>query len=205
MAQDITSLHALLDVIEKDTVNVSRVSLGEIMESVGSRSFGPLLLIAGLVTVTPVIGDIPGVPVMMGLLVLLTALQLLCGRKHFWLPQWLLKRSVKRQKICKMLSWLRKPAARIDSVLHHRLPALTHGPGVAMIALATIAIALVMPAMELVPFSVNIAGALHDIATPTIAAAIGKAADLRLARLPPVHSRLIWRPTTKKNSVISAT
>lgn len=159
MARDISSLNQLFDVIEQDAVHTNQVSLGEIMDAVGSRSFGPLLLIAGIVTITPVIGDIPGVPVIMGLLVILSAIQLLVGRKHFWLPQWLLKRSVKREKICAMLRRLRTPAARIDRLLHHRLTLLTHGPGVAVIALASIAIALVMPAMELVPFSVTLAGA----------------------------------------------
>ena len=159
MSADITNLNELLDVIERDAINADRVSLGEIMKAVGDRSFGPLLLIAGLVTVMPLIGDIPGVPVMMGLLVLLTAVQILLRRRHFWLPQWLLKRSVKRETICKLLEKLRKPAGWIDGVLHHRLSVLTHGPGIVVIALATIAIALVMPAMELIPFSVNVAGA----------------------------------------------
>lgn len=32
--------------------------------AVGRRSFGPTLLLAGLVTLAPIVGDIPGVPVL---------------------------------------------------------------------------------------------------------------------------------------------
>ena len=46
------------------------------------RAFGLLLLLAGLVMVLPLIGDIPGVPVVMGLLVLVVAAELLFRRHH---------------------------------------------------------------------------------------------------------------------------
>jgi len=52
------------------------------------------LLVAGLVMLAPIIGDIPGVPVMMGVLVVLMAGQLLFRREHLCLPRCLLKRSV---------------------------------------------------------------------------------------------------------------
>src|SRR5690606_34742905 len=53
------------------------VSLDAILDEIGRRSFGPLLLVAGLITLAPIIGDIPGVPGLMGLLVLLIAGQVL--------------------------------------------------------------------------------------------------------------------------------
>ncbi len=52
----------------------------EIVEAVGERSFGSILLLAGIITLTPLIGDIPGVPSIMGLIVFLIAIQLLIGR-----------------------------------------------------------------------------------------------------------------------------
>ncbi len=45
------------------------------MQAVGSRSFGPLLLVAGLVTLSPA-GDVPGVPTIMAAFVFLVAGQL---------------------------------------------------------------------------------------------------------------------------------
>lgn len=65
----------------------NRVSLDSILRVIGRRSFGPLLLVAGLVMVLPVIGNIPGVPTAMGVFVLLTTGQLLFRREYIWLPQ----------------------------------------------------------------------------------------------------------------------
>lgn len=41
--------------------------LHDVLDIIGHRSFGPLLLFAGIVMLAPVVGDIPGVPVLMGL------------------------------------------------------------------------------------------------------------------------------------------
>lgn len=135
------------------------VTLDEIMEAVGRRSFGPLLLLAGLVVLAPLVGDIPTVPTIMALLVLLVAVQLLLRRDEFWLPGWLLRRSVERKKIRKAVGWLRRPAGWVDRVLSPRLKALTGDAGAVAVALACILIALAMPPMEFIPFSANIAGA----------------------------------------------
>lgn len=148
----------LLDRIGEAGENGDKVSLGEVVESVGRRSFGPLLLLAGLITLAPLIGDIPGMPTIMGILVLLVAVQLLMNRKHFWLPQWLLKRSVSREKLCKGVEWLRPAAGFLDRWLRPRLTPLVKGAGTRAIAVVCIIIAAAMPAMEVVPFSANGAG-----------------------------------------------
>ena len=135
------------------------VSLESILNVVGRRSFGPLLLLAGLVMVLPVIGDIPGVPVLMGLLVLLVAAQLLFRRKHIWLPRWLLKRSVTVEKLNKGVGWLQSPARFIDRFLRPRLTRLTSAAGQYVIAALCCVIALLTPVMEIVPLSANVAGA----------------------------------------------
>lgn len=153
-----TNLEQLLDRIEK-AAEEERVSLGAILERVGRSSFGPLLLVAGLITLAPLIGDIPGVPTIMAMFVLLTAGQLLFRRNYIWLPRWLLKRSVARNKLCKALGWLRRPARFVDRLLRSRLTIFTQGAGIYAIAVGCIVIAAAMPAMELVPFSANGAGA----------------------------------------------
>ncbi|QOR40984.1 exopolysaccharide biosynthesis protein [Billgrantia diversa] len=135
-----------------------RVTLGNVLNEVGRRSFAPLLLVAGVITVLPVVGDIPGVPTLMALLVLLVAVQLLFRAHHFWIPKFLLNRSVSKKKLDKAVSWSRRPARFLDKFLKPRLTFLTHGPGVVAVALACIVIALAMPPMEVVPFTANGAG-----------------------------------------------
>ncbi|WP_447555216.1 exopolysaccharide biosynthesis protein [Vreelandella sp. EE22] len=153
-----TNLTELLQTLEQKARDMSRVSVKDIVDAVGHRSFAPFLLIAGLVTLAPVISTVPGIPSLMGLLVLLVSAQLLAGRKTFWLPAWLLKRSVSRKSFDKALHLMEKPAQWIDSLLGVRLQWMTGRVGIRATAVACLLIALAMPPMELVPFSVNGAG-----------------------------------------------
>lgn len=157
--QKFRSLGQLLDRMDEICRTCQRISLGEILEVVGPRSFGPFLLLAGLITLAPIIGDIPGVPTLIGITVFLIAIQLLVGRKRFWLPGWLRKRSVAGDKFRRGLEMVRRPAGFIDRFLRARLTFLTGGPMTRIIAVLCLLIAAVMPPMELVPFSANVAGA----------------------------------------------
>ncbi|MDO8861037.1 exopolysaccharide biosynthesis protein [Haliea sp. E1-2-M8] len=133
------------------------VTVGDILEAVGTRSFAPLLMLTGTLLVSPLSG-IPLFPSMMALIVLLVSLQMLAGRRHFWLPRWLLQRTLPRQKLLRILEWLQTPCATIDRYLQPRLTYLVRGPSTVLIALTCLAIAVMMPAMELVLFSSSIAG-----------------------------------------------
>lgn len=154
---DPTDLEGVLDRIV-EAADRDQVSVEMVLDAVGRRSFGPILLLAGLVTLAPIIGDIPGVPTIMGVLVLLTGGQLLVGRRSFWLPRALLTRSLAGDKVHRAVSWLRRPAHWIDSIIRPRLPMFVRGAAIHVIAVICIAIALAMPPMELVPFSANGAG-----------------------------------------------
>ncbi len=153
------NLEELLDKIEEAADQGSdHITLEDILNVVGRRSFGPLLLVAGIITLAPVIGDIPGVPSIMGMIVFLIAIQLLLRIEHFWLPGWLLKRSIEQKKLKKGLKWVRKPAQFIDRYVKQRLNKFTTGTATYVIAIVCMIIALAMPVMELVPFSANGAG-----------------------------------------------
>lgn len=153
------SLQELLDRVQKISQKEGDVTVEEIIEMVGDRSYGPLLLISGLITLAPIIGDIPGVPTILGAIVFLFSVQLLFGREHFWLPKFLLNRSVSSKKMNKGIEWLQPPASWIDKLLKPRLRLLVKDTAVYIIAFMCLMIASVMPIMELVPFSANAAGA----------------------------------------------
>jgi hypothetical protein len=57
-----TNLEQLLDQIDRTAENNEHVTQRAVIEALGHRSFGPLLLMAGLVILAPLIGDIPGIP-----------------------------------------------------------------------------------------------------------------------------------------------
>ncbi|MEX0772776.1 MAG: exopolysaccharide biosynthesis protein [Balneolales bacterium] len=158
MYQNINSVEQLLDCIEKIGPDEERISMNAILEAVGTQSLGPSFLIAGLITLAPLIGDIPGVPTIMGIFVFLTAGQLLLFRENLWFPKWLLNRSISRDKLHKALKWLHRPGRFIDRLLKPRLTIFVQGAGIFFIGVACTIVALVMPLMEFIPFSANIAG-----------------------------------------------
>jgi hypothetical protein len=154
----ISSLAELLDAIEAGVEKEQDISVDQILDEIGHRSFGPFLLAAGLVLIAPGVGDLPGVTSTVGVAVLVVSGQILFGRKYIWLPRWLRTRTVSDKKLCKAIGWLRKPAGYIDRLLKVRLTQLTTGWGTRAIAAITVLIALATPMLELILFSANLAG-----------------------------------------------
>nr|WP_290701939.1 exopolysaccharide biosynthesis protein [Halomonas sp. UBA3074] len=157
MDQPLQNLEQMLERIGKLTHQNDHVSLGMVVEAIGSRSFGPLLMLIGITLFSPLSG-IPGMSFFMAIFVLLVAVQMLIGRKKFWLPAFILNRSVEHAKLQKALDWLSKPARGIDRVLKPRLTFLVHRSGSYGIAMLCVIVGLCMPLMELVPFSSSAAG-----------------------------------------------
>jgi len=160
MPPEAERLQDVLDQIDEARGDTAKVSLEDVLESVGRRSFGPLLVLAGLFVLAPVVGDVPGVPTAVGVFVSLIAAQLAFGRERFWIPKWLLERSVASEKLERPLRWLQKPARFVDRLLRPRLGVLVEGPAARGVAAACLVLATMMPLMELVPFSANLAGAV---------------------------------------------
>lgn len=156
---DPTNMQQLLEQIRESAAGAGRVSVNDILNGVGERSFGPVVLVAGLITLAPLIGDIPGVPTILGLVVLLTLGQLLFHRRTIWMPSWISQRSVPQDKLLKGLDWLQKPARFLDRWTGPRLVFMADGPGLYVMAIICMLVALAMPAMEVVPFSANGGGA----------------------------------------------
>jgi hypothetical protein len=155
---EIGSLGHLLDCLEELADADEHVSVGRVADALGRRSFAPLLLVAGLVMLAPVIGDIPGVPVIMGLLTIVVAAQLIMAREHLWLPDWLERRSVRHEKVRKAVRGSRWTAEQLDRWTGPRLEWLIHGGGLKLVSLACLLVALTTPLLEFIPFSANVAG-----------------------------------------------
>lgn len=155
----IETLEQLLDRISETEPDGDQATLEDILQVIGKRSFGTFLLLAGIITLAPIIGDIPGVPTIMAIIVFLTSIQLLLHKKGFWLPDFLLKRSVDKKKLRKTMKKMKTPAQYVDRLLKPRLTYLVDHSMIYVIAAICLGIALVMPVMEFIPFSANLAGA----------------------------------------------
>lgn len=135
-----------------------KISVEEIMDAIGRRSFGPLLLMAGLLGMTPV-AAVPGAPSTIAVITVLIAGQMLIGRSRFWLPKLLLKLSVKADKLKKTVKIARRPAAAVDKVVKPRLQLLTHPNADRAVALTSVIIASATPPLEFLPMAAFIPSA----------------------------------------------
>jgi hypothetical protein len=129
-----------------------RVSVADLLDAIGQRSFGPLLLVPSLIAVSPV-GAIPGLPAITSVIIVLVAAQILLHHDHVWIPHWLANRSIDAGKMERGLQKFRPVARFIDHLLLPRLPWLTRGPFFYAIALLCLLIGLVTPILELVPLA----------------------------------------------------
>ncbi|MFW7381328.1 MAG: exopolysaccharide biosynthesis protein [Oligoflexus sp.] len=159
---EISNLEDLIDRLVQVCKEHEQVSVGMVLEATGQKSFGPMLLIPGLLAFSPLSG-IPGVPTLTGIMMLLITGQLLLGRSNFWLPQFLLRRSISRKKLQKALDKIRPIAVYIDRHLKPRLTKFTQGKAMYLIASLCLILSLVSPALEIVPFAISIVGAAVSI------------------------------------------
>lgn len=127
-----------------------RVSVADLMDAIGERSFGPLLLVPSLIAVSPV-GAIPGLPAVTSAVIVLIAAQILLHHEHFWLPGWLQRRSMDARKMEYGLEKFRFVARFIDHLLRPRWAWATRGPFLYAIAAACLFIGLITPILEIIP------------------------------------------------------
>ncbi len=128
------------------------MTLGELLDAVGRRSYGPLLLVIGLFAISPVT-VVPGMTWLAAALTLVVAGQMALGMKHMWLPRWTLEAKAPRSMVRLGLSEARGWSARIDGLLKPRLTFLTQPPFVNVVALLCIAAALITFPLGLIPLA----------------------------------------------------
>ena len=144
-------LVGLLAILAKAGRAKTEVSLRELRDVIGRRSFAPLLLATSIVGFTP-LGGVPGVPTTLATIVVIIALQIVMGFESLWLPKFLLDRKVEGKKLVRGAKSLRPVARAIDRAIRPRLMFLTQRPTSYVIAVVCVMIALTVPPLELVPF-----------------------------------------------------
>lgn len=128
------------------------VAVDEIKKAIGQRSFGLFLFVPAILEISPV-GGIPGLPTVLALIIVLFALQLLIGRREFWIPGFIARRSVKSDKLEKGLNKVRPVVRWLDRISRKRLPWATGSGFLKIIAATCIVLAASVPPLELLPFA----------------------------------------------------
>ena len=142
----------ILDCLEKMAGQNESVSVEDVVESFGRRSFGPVIMIPALLELSPV-GAIPGVPTFLAITIAILAAQKMFGRSHLWLPGWIGHRCVSSDKLLKSTKKLRGIAGFMDRHFHGRLKRLTHAPFSRIAAAMVILLCATVPFLEVLPFA----------------------------------------------------
>lgn len=148
--------HAVEDVLDElkhaARSGQSSVSVGDAVEAIGHRGYGPLLFVPALIAITPV-GGVPGVPSLMALLIAIFAVQLLIGRDHVAMPAFLERRSVPDGKLRRAVKKLYPLGRWLDRWFPGRLSVLVGPPAHRLVALCSLLLCLAVPPLEVVPFA----------------------------------------------------
>tara|TARA_B100000378_G_scaffold234446_1_gene200589 strand:+ start:77635 stop:78243 length:609 start_codon:yes stop_codon:yes gene_type:complete len=149
---DIHSASDILDRLRDVANDEEQVPIGDVVEAMGARSFGPFIMLPALIEISP-LGAVPGVPTFLALVIAITAAQLLFGRDHLWLPGFVRNRSAKSEKVLKAVDRLRPIAEWMDRWFHGRMKRFASGPFPRIAAACVIALAMTVPPLEFIPFA----------------------------------------------------
>ncbi|MFO7857051.1 MAG: exopolysaccharide biosynthesis protein [Paracoccaceae bacterium] len=130
------------------------VSVGDVFEKLGARAHGPALLLLGVISLTPVIGGLPGVGFLVMTLMLMVSTHLLVSGGGFYLPRVLARRELDAEALEEGLRRVRPWGERLERVCRPRLSVLLRPAAVRLAAATCIALALTMLPLGLVPFAV---------------------------------------------------
>lgn len=152
------ALSHVLDELEKSAVGDS-IRIEDVITQLGHKSFASLMLVFSLISTSPA-SAIPGITAIVAAIVFILLAQMILGRTSVWLPDFITRRRMSTAKICKGISWLRKPVHFVERYLKPRLTFLFHRPWRWVPLLLLMGLTLFMPFMELVPTSGSIASAV---------------------------------------------
>jgi hypothetical protein len=146
------SVSDILNILRRTADRHDRVTIGDVLDAIGDRTYGPALLIPALIEITP-IGGIPGLPTFLALIIAVAAVQLLLDKDHLWLPQFIQQRAVSADKLHKAADKLNPFAVRLDRWFHGRLTRFVRQPLPRIAAAIVVALCLTVPPLEFVPFA----------------------------------------------------
>lgn len=154
-------MHALSDVLDRleDSIQSESISVQDVVEHLGHRSFASVMLIFSLISASPA-SAIPGITAIVAVIVLILVVQMLVGRECLWLPGFIAQRHMSAAKLCKGMGWLRKPVRFVERFLRPRLTFLFHRPWLYVPLLLILGLTLFMPFMEIIPTSGSVASAV---------------------------------------------
>ncbi len=135
-----------------DRTASEQLTIGDLLDKVGERSHGALILVPALLAFLPT-GGIPTVPTIMAAMIVIIAAQMVFSPDHIWLPRRLRGFTVGNSRLRGGLRWFRPWAQKFSWLFRNRLTFINERPFSYLVVLALIAMAATMPLLEFLPFA----------------------------------------------------
>ena len=143
-----------------------RVSFGDLVDAFDARAYGPLIVLFAAPNVLPV--ALPGISAVLGAPLILLTAQLMIGRRHPWLPDFLRRRSLARTSFESLVARIVPRLHRLERMIRPRFLPLTGIAGKRFIGAAGLILATIvflpipfgnmLPGMALVLMAVGLLG-----------------------------------------------
>jgi hypothetical protein len=124
------------------SVERARVSFGDLVDAFDARAYGPLIVVFAAPNVLPV--ALPGISAVLGAPLILLTAQLMIGRRHPWLPQWLRRRSLARTDFERLIVRIAPGLRRIERMIRPRLLPLSGAIGSRVIGAAGLLLSIIV-------------------------------------------------------------
>ncbi|WP_308916953.1 exopolysaccharide biosynthesis protein [Jannaschia sp. LMIT008] len=142
----------IVDALDEAATEGDPIPVDHILDHFDRRSFGAAIMVPALLEMTPV-GGIPGVPTVIAVIIALFAIQMALGREDMWLPGILGRRTVHADTLKAASAKLRGVARWADRHFGAHLHVLLMPPAPQITAVAIVALCLIVPPLELIPFA----------------------------------------------------
>ncbi|WCR11290.1 exopolysaccharide biosynthesis protein [Paracoccus stylophorae] len=166
-------------------------SVAQILQALGRNSFAPNLLLPAVAVLSPLSG-VPLVSTFCGCVIALVSAQMLVGRDHIWLPQVLMRRKIATARLRQVGETMKTPAGWLDRITRPRLRFLSQMPFAVVPRMICLVGGMVMPFLELVPFTSSIIGAVVTLLGFGMLARDGLFTLLGLLAVAGLAGGLIW-------------
>jgi hypothetical protein len=151
------SLSELLDHFVTSTEEQEEVKVDDLLQSLSSRSHGPMLLFPAILAISP-LGMIPGMSVITGSLIILIGTQMLFFSSRPWIPQFIAHYSFSREKLTNTVSKSQTWVKWFEKIVHNRFEFMAEGVMIYPVAIISVLLALSFYPLAVVPLGVLVPG-----------------------------------------------
>lgn len=142
----------IIEILEGLISNISgeQITVEQIVDQLNHRGFGPLLAVLALLVI--IVGAIPFVPALVGIIIAFICLQMLFGYKHPTLPKLLQNLKIKKSLINTIIKFLKPFAQKMGVLIKRRYTFFFNRFSDIIISATCICLALCIIFLGFIPF-----------------------------------------------------